>query len=278
MGVLFLDMSNTDLLKRTRSTPKEKFLIVQNDVVQNKTLSFKAKGFLCYILSLPDDWILHKSYVIKEFGIGRDALNSIFKELEKAGYLVITDMITDESGRFKGKNYLFYDEPLAIKGIDTDAGFPSTVDPSTANQHLQSTNTNKVLIQQKDEQTDFEDVWSLYPRKKDKAIARKYYNAKARELERADIKKAVINYSEMVAHEKTEEKYIKAGRSFFSNEGWRDYVPTEQQVAEKQMPVIVESEGITPSRVEELWITAQKQRNPLEFFKTLCYAEKSYNK
>ncbi len=268
--------NNTELLKRTRSKPKEKFLIVHNDVVQNKTLSFKAKGFLCYILSLPDDWILHKSFVMKEFGIGRDALNSIFKELESEGYLISTNMVTDDSGRFKGKNYLFYDEPVATKEIDTDAGFPSTVHPSTANQQLQSTYNNKVHIKQKDEQTDFEDVWSLYPRKKDKLVAKKYYNAKAREKERADIKSSVIKYAKKVADEKTEEKYIKAGRSFFANEGWRDYVPTEEEVEYVKIPQIPEANGISLDVLEHLWNVAMKQSNPNTYFSTLCRAEKSY--
>jgi len=268
--------NNTELLKRTRSKPKEKFLIVHNDVVQNKTLSFKAKGFLCYILSLPDDWILHKSFVMKEFGIGRDALNSIFKELESEGYLISTNMVTDDSGRFKGKNYLFYDEPVATKEIDTDAGFPSTVHPSTANQQLQSTYNNKVHIKQKDEQTDFEDVWSLYPRKKDKLVAKKYYNAKAREKERADIKSSVIKYAKKVADEKTEEKYIKAGRSFFANEGWRDYVPTKEEVESVKIPQIEEANGISSERLEQLWTMALKQVNPKKFFISYCISEKSY--
>ena len=67
--VLHLMRTNTDLIKRTKRT--ENFTVIGNDILTRKDLSFNAKGFLCYILSLPNDWIVHKTWLQKEFKIGR---------------------------------------------------------------------------------------------------------------------------------------------------------------------------------------------------------------
>lgn len=239
--------------------------MVHNDVVQNTTLSFKAKGFLCYILSLPDDWILHKSHVMKEFNIGRVALDNIFKELESAGYLVITDMITDESGRFTGKNYLFYDEPLAIRGFDTDVGFPTTDNPTTDNQHLQSTNNNKVLTNTKDiVDSDFEETWTLYPNKTNKQQSKKYYNAKT--SPRTEIRRAVEAYAEKVKKGEIDKKYVMGGRSFFKDERWREYLPTKEEEESVKIPQIDGVSGISSSRLSELWELSKRNQSQFKVF------------
>ena len=97
------------LFKRTRSTLKDRFLIVQNDILQNKNLSFEAKGFLCYILSLPDDWIIYKSKIQKDYNIGRTKLDRVLKELKSEGYMAEIEMVRNDKGKFSGVNYLFYD-------------------------------------------------------------------------------------------------------------------------------------------------------------------------
>ena len=59
-----------------------------NDVLRNKSLSLKARGLLCYLLSLPDDWELNIQH-LAETG-GKDGISSIrsgVAELLKAGYL-----------------------------------------------------------------------------------------------------------------------------------------------------------------------------------------------
>ena len=136
--------TNTDLIKRTKRT--ENFTVIGNDILTRKDLSFSAKGFLCYILSLPNDWVVHKSWLQKEFKMGRKQIDNLFSELETAGYLQTIDMVR-EKGKFMGKNYFFYDNP--IKSIcSTDVPSPATVQPTTVKEQLQRTNTNQELTQQ----------------------------------------------------------------------------------------------------------------------------------
>ena len=116
-------------------------------------------------------------------------------------------------------------------------------------------------------QTDFEEVWALFPKKKD-------YDSKSRESERADIKAAVIRYA---AERKGLEKdqYTITGGNFFVNERWREYVPTQEEIEAVKIPQISESNGIPSEKLTELWELAQKQSDPLQYFKSFCRMEVS---
>ena len=143
-------MKETDLIKRSTSKYKENFLITSNSLAQNVNVSFQSKGMLMLLLSLPDDWIIHKSWVMKEYKVGRDRLNRIFKELTDSGYLICLDMVR-KNGKFMGKNYVIYDTPQ--NGVLEDSPMyrlpytvkPSTVKPSTVN----STTTKNIYLQSK---------------------------------------------------------------------------------------------------------------------------------
>ncbi len=62
------------------------YLVIPNTMVQDYTISYRAKGVLFEILSRPSDWKITKQYFIRK-GSGNIIVNSIFKELQEAGYL-----------------------------------------------------------------------------------------------------------------------------------------------------------------------------------------------
>lgn len=135
-------MNNVNLIKRTKSI-KSDFLIAHNKLVQNSNVSFESRGLLVMLLSLPDDWVLHKSWIMKEYKIGRDKLNRMFKELKDNGYLVEMEMIR-ENGKFKGKNYMIYDTPQNdVKEISPMYQNPSTVEPHTVEPSTANDTTTK---------------------------------------------------------------------------------------------------------------------------------------
>ena len=76
---------------------------------------------------------------------------------------------------------------------------------------------------------EFESLWKLYPRKKGKsAISKKAM----KELQKAGfetVKKAIENYKEEIRKNRTEERYILHGSTFF-NGRWRDYIADESEV------------------------------------------------
>lgn len=136
-------MRNNNLIKRTKKNAN--FTIIDNEILKNLEMSFEAKGLLCYILSLPDDWVLHTSQIMSQFKIGRTYLQRCFNEIEAAGYMIKVGMVKGVKGRFEGYSYMFYDEPKGKQLDSPHTQNPHTVKPHTANEHLLSTNSNKEL-------------------------------------------------------------------------------------------------------------------------------------
>ena len=77
---------------------------ISRKIFQNDDLSARAKGIYAYIISLPDDYKLYKSDLVKHFSEGRDAINNAFKQLEKFGYIKKTAKRL-ENGRMDGWDY-----------------------------------------------------------------------------------------------------------------------------------------------------------------------------
>ena len=85
------------------------YTVMSNYHLRDKNLSYKAKGLLSFMLSLPDDWdysINGLTAISKE---GVKSIQSILKELEENGYL-IRNRINKSNGQFDYE-YLIYEEP-----------------------------------------------------------------------------------------------------------------------------------------------------------------------
>lgn len=75
---------------------KEKipFTQVANEVLNDKNLSFKAKGLYAYLYSKPDDWDFETNRISKQSKDGRDGVRSGIRELEQYGYLTRSKELT----------------------------------------------------------------------------------------------------------------------------------------------------------------------------------------
>lgn len=94
--------------KVIKSKKNQKFTTIFNFVLQKSSLSWAAKGLYCYLNSLPDDWVMYKSEVIKHSSTGRTAFRTAWEELESHGYIIGADMLRAD-GQFAGKDFIFYD-------------------------------------------------------------------------------------------------------------------------------------------------------------------------
>ncbi|MDA3837255.1 MAG: hypothetical protein PF542_06565 [Nanoarchaeota archaeon] len=64
------------------------FTQVKNNILNDKNLSFKAKGLFAYLYSKPNDWDFSSKRIKNDSIDGLDSTLSGLKELEEAGYLV----------------------------------------------------------------------------------------------------------------------------------------------------------------------------------------------
>ena len=133
-----------------RAKRETNFTMMSNVGLRDKRLSFKAKGLLAYMLSLPDDWVFYEEEITKHSTDGKQSVRTGLKELQQLGYLIKNQ--SREKGKFAKVDWLLYDEPGNVdiqvflpqtEKRSTDN--PPTENPPTENQPLLSTNVTKDL-------------------------------------------------------------------------------------------------------------------------------------
>jgi len=128
-------------MKLIRVKKDQNFTTINNEFIFNNNLSLKAKGLLCHILALPNDWTLYVEEVGNWHKDGKDAIYSAFKELTANGYMKREQIRKDN--RFKGYDYVVFEKPnldlLNTENLNTES-------LNTGNQQLLNTNNTKDLI------------------------------------------------------------------------------------------------------------------------------------
>ena len=85
------------------------------------------------------------------------------------------------------------------------------------------TDTDTVSVKRKAVEEEFESLWQLYPKKQGKKKALDYYTkARKNGTTFEEVKQGIEAYAAYVLAEKTEDKYIKHGSTFFSEQAWQD--------------------------------------------------------
>lgn len=91
-----MNQNNNSIIKSIR---KEKpYTQILNEILENKTISRKAQGILCYILSKPTDWHVYISDLQTEKD-GEKAIRSGIKELIEAKYMQRYRVFDKETGK-----------------------------------------------------------------------------------------------------------------------------------------------------------------------------------
>ncbi|MGN0400005.1 MAG: hypothetical protein ACI4EO_07750 [Blautia sp.] len=86
--------------------------------------------------------------------------------------------------------------------------------------------------------SSFEELWNVYPRKKDKGNAYKKYKARLNDgWSEEELLAAVVGYATECKRNRTDEKYIKHASTFFSETTpFVDYLKKKEMTAKSDMP------------------------------------------
>lgn len=151
------------------------FTQVSNNPLNDKRLSWKAKGIFAYLYSKPDDWDFSSDRMKYDSSDGRESLLAGLKELEVNGYLIRKKL---PSGKVE---YTLDYNPKSEKPIQ--ASEPKSENPTMGKSlhgktrpisNTERTNNTEADTKIKDAvYTDerFHNVWTLYPRKTGKGGA-----------------------------------------------------------------------------------------------------------
>ena len=102
------------------------FTVMSNYHLRDRNLSYKAKGLLSFMLSLPEDWDYSLKGLCAISKENKDAIRSTLKELQEYHYLEI-EKVRGNKGYFE-YNYLIYEKPHYID-IDNEKSNPDTENP-----------------------------------------------------------------------------------------------------------------------------------------------------
>lgn len=105
------------IIRSPRTTP---FTVLPNDALRDRVLSFKARGVLAYLLSMPDGWQTSSERLARVGPDGRDSIRSALRELEDRGYLLRVRR-RQPDGTFTTET-IVHDVPIA--GRDNDPPEP----------------------------------------------------------------------------------------------------------------------------------------------------------
>lgn len=114
------------------------FVILDRGCLENRELSFRAKGLWTYLMSLPDDWVVNIADLSKRSREGRDAVQGAMAELMKSGY-VKRELARKDDGSLDGWDYTIYEVPpdgwQTADGFSADGEKATTKEPKKLNNH-----------------------------------------------------------------------------------------------------------------------------------------------
>lgn len=153
-----------------RAPRKTHFTTIPNQGLQDAALSFKARGLLAYMLTMPDNWEFYEGELATHSTDGKSAIRAALKELSDHGYLVRKRERT-AAGTLGASDWTLFDTPqpntenqsLVEMPVDQQSenenavtpAFPPKTDypnlekPNLDNRTLLNTNYTKDLLDKK---------------------------------------------------------------------------------------------------------------------------------
>ena len=140
----------------------QNYTVMSNHHLRDRNLSYKAKGLLSFMLSLPEDWdysLAGLCSISKESG---DGIRSILKELQEHHYVEI-EKVRGYKGYFE-YNYLIYEVPHFIS-LENEQSNPDRENPHLDTPNVETTtqiNTNIINTKKQIDKDDKTKISSFF--------------------------------------------------------------------------------------------------------------------
>lgn len=181
-----------------RTEKNTNFVVMDKRFLNNKNLSWKAKGIMSYMLSKPDDWTFYIDELIKHSTDGKSSFRSGFNELKKEGYIQRRKR-RKENGTFEWETILTESPHTDFPQVDN----PSMEKPQMDNRTLLSNEelNNDELSNDKEYIYSIFNYWNeknIMKHRKTNGTMRSNINGRLGEYSEEEIKKAIDNYNEVL--------------------------------------------------------------------------------
>ncbi|MED3804070.1 hypothetical protein P4562_19285 [Lysinibacillus xylanilyticus] len=128
-----------------RVAKNSNYVVMNRTALNDNRLSWKAKGIMAYMLSMPDDWVFYMDELMTHSTDGKASFRAGFNELKECGYIERKPI--REGQRIKEWEPIVYEVP--INSLLTDF-------QEVENQTLLSTDNNQVLNKPNTKKTKYD--------------------------------------------------------------------------------------------------------------------------
>ena len=223
------------------------FTQIPNDWLRDTRLTFKSRGVLALIMSHRQGWSLSIASIAHSNQEGKDAIRSAVKELEDFGYLRRSQ--SNEAGRF-GESVWTTQDP---------ADEPMTENPTTENPHTKKNIIKEEQVKELNAQSDelFEEFWTAYPRKLDKAKAFRAFKSALKRASFEDILAGVLLYR---SDPKRDPDFTKYPATWLNSDSWENsHEPSKDSEAARRATERRERERAA----SEAFLAEQREREQI---------------
>lgn len=201
------------------------FTMVPNALIRDEELPGSAKLLLIYLLSHKIGYQILDSQIIRESGMGREALRTARKQLEELGFIDIVRVRNDDKS-LGGYRYELQD----ARGWFSTVGQPTVGEPTVGQATVGNPPDNRRLIpnktnskknkEDKTNEPDFDLFWDVYPRKQGKGKARESFLAALKEHGREKILDGARRFAS--DPNLPDPKFIPLPATWLNQERWDD--------------------------------------------------------
>lgn len=201
------------------------YTTMSNYHLRDKNLSYKAKGLLSFMLSLPDDWDYSITGLVAISKEGFKAVKNILQELQNYGYLVI-EKKQNKIGQFEYE-YMIYEYPGYQKGEVDKGEVEKGIQINTNKQNTKKINTpyNPPKGGGEDLEEKFKKFWEEYPKKVSKGNAEKWFKKHKPTNELVDLMiEKIKQLKETEQWKKDKGQFIPYPATWLNAKGWEDEI------------------------------------------------------
>jgi hypothetical protein len=198
------------------------FTMVPNGLIRDEELPAAAKMLLIYLLSHKVGYQIVDSQIIREIGMGREALRTARKQLEAQGFIEL-ERVRNEDNSLGAYRYELQD----ARGWFSTVGNPTVGEPTVGQPTVGNPPDNRRLIPNKTKvkntrvkntgDPDFDLFWSIYPKKDDKPVAQRAFK---KALERVALDVIIAGAERYRDDPNREDEYTKNASTWLRADAW----------------------------------------------------------
>jgi len=108
---------------------RKNYTIISNDLINNESLTWEARGMLIYLLSKPEDWQVRVTDLTRQSPAGVKVVRRVIKELEEHGYISRVRFQDSVTKRFVWETDV-REQPILPEGKHPSEKSPDRIVPS----------------------------------------------------------------------------------------------------------------------------------------------------